>query len=135
MTTAAVASMAGPLAAGAAAMEVVRLPVLSDNYVWLLHEPSSGQTAVVDPAVHEPVLEALQERWAAAGRAAGTCCMAAATAGDACIAASGPACNAPSRTQLGATLQPKDAAAHHCSGGPIAAAGDSTTQHGTQPAS
>ena len=44
-------------------MEVVRLPVLSDNYVWLLHEPSSNQTAVVDPAVHEPVLQALKERW------------------------------------------------------------------------
>lgn len=83
-------------------MEVIRLPVLSDNYVWLLHEPSSRQTAVVDPAVHEPVLEALQERWAAAGRAArqtaghaaghaaGTCCMAAAAADGAGIAADAP---------------------------------------------
>ncbi len=30
--------------------------------VWLLHEPSSRQTAVVDPAEEEPVVKALQER-------------------------------------------------------------------------
>lgn len=35
------------------------LPVLSDNYVWLLHEPETGATAAVDPAVAEPVLDAL----------------------------------------------------------------------------
>ena len=38
------------------AIEVVRIPVLSDNYVWLVHEPTSGATMVVDPAVAEPVL-------------------------------------------------------------------------------
>ncbi|HEX8307737.1 MAG TPA: hydroxyacylglutathione hydrolase [Allosphingosinicella sp.] len=37
-------------------LEIVRIPVLSDNYVWLVHEPGSGETAVVDPAVAEPVL-------------------------------------------------------------------------------
>jgi len=37
-------------------VEVVRIPVLSDNYVWLVHEPASGETVVVDPAVAEPVL-------------------------------------------------------------------------------
>ena len=31
-------------------LEIVRIPVLSDNYVWLVHEPGSGETAVVDPA-------------------------------------------------------------------------------------
>ncbi|MBF0394087.1 MAG: hydroxyacylglutathione hydrolase [Alphaproteobacteria bacterium] len=35
------------------------LPVLSDNYVWLLREPETGATAAVDPAVAEPVLDAL----------------------------------------------------------------------------
>lgn len=39
-------------------IEVLRIPVLSDNYVWLVHEPQSGETAVIDPAVAEPVLEA-----------------------------------------------------------------------------
>ena len=46
-------------------LEIVRIPVLSDNYVWLVHEPDSGETMVVDPAVAEPVLEAAAERgWA-----------------------------------------------------------------------
>ena len=25
-------------------VEIVRIPVLSDNYVWLVHEPTSGET-------------------------------------------------------------------------------------------
>lgn len=44
------------------AMEVVRVPALSDNYVWLLHEPKSNLTAVVDPAELEPVNRVLKER-------------------------------------------------------------------------
>jgi hydroxyacylglutathione hydrolase len=43
-------------------IEILRLPVLSDNYVWLVHDPASGETMVVDPAVAEPVLEAAAER-------------------------------------------------------------------------
>jgi hydroxyacylglutathione hydrolase len=43
-------------------IEIVRVPVLSDNYVWLVHEPVSKETTVVDPAVAEPVLEAARER-------------------------------------------------------------------------
>lgn len=37
-------------------LEIVRIPVLSDNYVWLVHEPESGETMAVDPAVADPVL-------------------------------------------------------------------------------
>jgi hydroxyacylglutathione hydrolase len=45
-------------------MEIVRIPVLSDNYVWLLHDEPSGDTVVVDPAVAEPVLaEAAKRGW------------------------------------------------------------------------
>jgi hydroxyacylglutathione hydrolase len=45
-------------------LEIIRIPVLSDNYVWLVHEPDSGETMVVDPAVAEPVLaEAEQRGW------------------------------------------------------------------------
>ena len=44
------------------AIEIVRVPVLSDNYVWLVHEPASKETVAVDPAVAEPVLEAARER-------------------------------------------------------------------------
>ena len=37
-------------------LEIVRIPALSDNYVWLVHDPASGETLVVDPAEAEPVL-------------------------------------------------------------------------------
>ena len=43
-------------------LEIVRVPVLSDNYVWLVHEPQSGETLVVDPAVAAPVLAAAEAR-------------------------------------------------------------------------
>ena len=46
------------------AIDVVRIPVLTDNYVWLVHEPASGATMVVDPAVAAPVLaEAASRGW------------------------------------------------------------------------
>jgi hydroxyacylglutathione hydrolase len=41
--------------------EPVRIPALSDNYVWLLPY-APGLAAVVDPAVAEPVLQAAQDR-------------------------------------------------------------------------
>ena len=44
------------------ALEIVRIPVLSDNYVWLVHEPDSGETMVVDPAVADPVLSEAESR-------------------------------------------------------------------------
>lgn len=37
-------------------LDIVRIPVLSDNYVWLVHDPASGETMVIDPAVSDPVL-------------------------------------------------------------------------------
>jgi hydroxyacylglutathione hydrolase len=43
-------------------IEVVRIPVLSDNYVWLVHELGSGETTVIDPAVADPVLEEAERR-------------------------------------------------------------------------
>jgi hydroxyacylglutathione hydrolase len=43
-------------------MEIVRVPALSDNYVWLVHDEASGDTAVVDPAEAEPVLNAAASR-------------------------------------------------------------------------
>jgi hydroxyacylglutathione hydrolase len=45
-------------------LEIVRLPVLSDNYIWLVHEPVSGETMVVDPAVADaPLAEAERRGW------------------------------------------------------------------------
>ncbi|MBL6928594.1 MAG: hydroxyacylglutathione hydrolase [Rhodospirillales bacterium] len=40
-------------------LEVHQLPVLSDNYVYLVRDPRTEACAAVDPAVAEPVLQAL----------------------------------------------------------------------------
>ena len=40
-------------------LEIVQIPVLRDNYVYLIHDPDSGTTAVVDPAEAAPVLKTL----------------------------------------------------------------------------
>ncbi len=39
-------------------LEVVPVAVLTDNYVWLIHDSENGETAAVDPSVAEPVLDA-----------------------------------------------------------------------------
>ena len=45
-------------------LEIVRIPALSDNYIWLVHDPASDQTMVVDPAEAAPVLaEADRRGW------------------------------------------------------------------------
>ena len=43
-------------------LEIEILPVLSDNYVYVIHQSSAGKTGVVDPAVAEPVLALLDHR-------------------------------------------------------------------------
>jgi hydroxyacylglutathione hydrolase len=46
-------------------IEIACVPVLNDNYVWLVHDPASGETAVIDPAVAAPVLAEAEKRgWA-----------------------------------------------------------------------
>lgn len=45
--------------AAASALQIERVPCLSDNYAWLLHEPTSQCTAVVDPSEAGPVRAAL----------------------------------------------------------------------------
>ena len=42
-------------------MQVYRLSALSDNYIFLLHEPEQNIAAVVDPAEASPVLDHLKE--------------------------------------------------------------------------
>jgi hydroxyacylglutathione hydrolase len=42
-------------------LHIQQLPILSDNYVYLLHDEESGDCAAVDPAEAEPVLSALRE--------------------------------------------------------------------------
>jgi hydroxyacylglutathione hydrolase len=43
-------------------LDIIQIPVLIDNYIYLLHDDVSGETAVVDPAVAEPVLDVLKQR-------------------------------------------------------------------------
>jgi hydroxyacylglutathione hydrolase len=43
-------------------LEIVPVPVLRDNYVWLVHDSDSAATVAVDPSVADPVLEAAAER-------------------------------------------------------------------------
>lgn len=43
-------------------VEIVRIPVLSDNYVWLMYDAASGETVAVDPALADPVLAEAEKR-------------------------------------------------------------------------
>jgi hydroxyacylglutathione hydrolase len=45
-------------------LEIVAVPAFSDNYLWLVHDSDSNQTAVVDPGDAAPVLaEANRRGW------------------------------------------------------------------------
>src|SRR5436190_11305962 len=45
-------------------MEIVPVPAFADNYIWLVHDQESGETAVVDPGDAAPVLaEARHRGW------------------------------------------------------------------------
>lgn len=45
-------------------LNIQQIPVLNDNYIYLIHDTESGDTAAVDPAVAAPVLSALkQNNW------------------------------------------------------------------------
>src|SRR5271165_5129413 len=41
---------------------VQAVPILSDNYAWLLRDDASGATAIVDPAVDEPIIAAIEKQ-------------------------------------------------------------------------
>ena len=43
-------------------LEIVAVPALSDNYIWLVHDPDSAETVVVDPGEAAPALAAAQAR-------------------------------------------------------------------------
>ncbi|WP_442679453.1 hydroxyacylglutathione hydrolase [Sphingomonas sp. ASY06-1R] len=45
-------------------IEIARIPAFRDNYIWLLHDPDSGETVVVDPGEADAVLaEADRRGW------------------------------------------------------------------------
>ncbi len=43
-------------------LEIVPVPAFSDNYIWLVHDPASNQTAVVDPGDGAATLAAAEQR-------------------------------------------------------------------------
>ncbi|MGR8980229.1 MAG: hydroxyacylglutathione hydrolase [Gammaproteobacteria bacterium] len=43
-------------------LEIFSLPVLTDNYIHLIHDPVSSETGVVDPALAQPVLDFLDKK-------------------------------------------------------------------------
>jgi hydroxyacylglutathione hydrolase len=43
-------------------LEIVAVPAFSDNYLWLVHDGDSGETAVVDPGDALPVLAEAEKR-------------------------------------------------------------------------
>src|SRR5438067_2080143 len=45
-----------------AAMEIVPVPAFTDNYLWLVHDEASGETAVVDPGDAAPVIAEAERR-------------------------------------------------------------------------
>ena len=44
------------------ALEIVAVPAFSDNYLWLVHDSESAETAVVDPGDAGPVLAEAERR-------------------------------------------------------------------------
>ena len=42
--------------------ELIRIPALEDNYIWMLRNPSSGAVAVIDPGDADAVQDALKAR-------------------------------------------------------------------------
>ncbi|HET7575530.1 MAG TPA: hydroxyacylglutathione hydrolase [Sphingomicrobium sp.] len=43
-------------------LEIVPVPAFTDNYIWLVHDAPSGETAVVDPGDATPVLAESKRR-------------------------------------------------------------------------
>lgn len=43
-------------------MKIAAVPAFTDNYIWLVHDEPSGETAVVDPGDASPVLAEAQRR-------------------------------------------------------------------------
>jgi hydroxyacylglutathione hydrolase len=43
-------------------MEIVPVPAFTDNYIWLVHDEQSGETAVVDPGDAAPALAEAERR-------------------------------------------------------------------------
>ena len=49
-------------------MEIVAVPAFTDNYIWIVHDEASGETAVVDPGDAAPALAETRRRGWAVGQ-------------------------------------------------------------------
>ena len=43
-------------------LTITQIPVLTDNYIYLINDQVSGETAVIDPALAQPVLDVLENK-------------------------------------------------------------------------
>jgi hydroxyacylglutathione hydrolase len=43
-------------------LTIIQIPVLTDNYIYLVHDSISGETLAVDPALAQPVLDVLDKK-------------------------------------------------------------------------
>lgn len=43
-------------------LTIIQIPVLTDNYIYLIHDPVFGETAAIDPALAQPVLDILDKK-------------------------------------------------------------------------
>ena len=43
-------------------MEIIAVPAFADNYIWIVHDEASGETAVVDPGDAAPALAEVERR-------------------------------------------------------------------------
>jgi len=43
-------------------LDILQIPVLTDNYIYMLHDSVTLETAVIDPALDQPVLDVLTEK-------------------------------------------------------------------------
>lgn len=42
-------------------LNIIQLPALTDNYIYVIHDSIGGKTAAIDPAITEPVLDVLNK--------------------------------------------------------------------------
>lgn len=56
------ASTASETSSAQSPAELIRIPALEDNYMWMIRNPSSGEVAVIDPGDAEAVFAVLDER-------------------------------------------------------------------------